>query len=78
MALTKPKPIVMFCHQLDNGYTTSILISWHPFYVTRDIALVLPYVNEQIAMDVNLVMTDKVDFLGTAKLEKLPHIVEDI
>ncbi|EYC01442.1 hypothetical protein Y032_0107g3804 [Ancylostoma ceylanicum] len=40
----------------ENGYTTSKPSSWRPSFVTGGIPLVLPYVNEHIARDVNRVV----------------------
>ncbi|EYC30718.1 hypothetical protein Y032_0004g1730 [Ancylostoma ceylanicum] len=40
----------------ENGYTTSKPSSWRPPFVTGGIPLVLPYVNEHIARDVNRVV----------------------
>ncbi|EYC20686.1 hypothetical protein Y032_0021g367 [Ancylostoma ceylanicum] len=40
----------------ENGYTKSEPTSWRPFFVPGGIPLVLPYVNEQNAKDVNRIV----------------------
>ncbi|EYB93810.1 hypothetical protein Y032_0178g645 [Ancylostoma ceylanicum] len=40
----------------DNGYTTSEARSWRPYSVAGGIPLVLPFVNEQCARDVNRIV----------------------